>query len=152
LEPFRCPGPPQVPPPLPYLRSEDWAFDIELEATLQSGAMVAAGLPPLTLSRTNFKRLYWNMAQQLAHHTSNGCVLQPGDLLASGTISGPTADSYGSLLELTWGGTRAIALPTGETRSFLEDGDRLTLTGRCRNDAIRVDFGEATGTIRPAHA
>ena len=152
LEPFRLPAPPQEPAPLPYLRSSDnWAFDIRLEATLQSAAMRAANLPPLTLSRTNFKHPYWSMAQQLAHHTVNGCTLRPGDLLASGTISGPTPDSYGSLLELTWGGTRPIALPTGETRRFLEDGDRLTISGWCEGDGYRVDFGEVTGVIRPAH-
>ena len=151
LEPFRCPGPAQDPPPLPHLRtSGDWAFDIELEATLLSAAMAAAGLPPLVLTRTNFRHLYWNMAQQLAHHTSNGCALRPGDLLASGTISGPMPDSYGSLLELTWGGEQPIVLPTGESRRFLEDGDRLILAGRAERDGYRVDFGEVTGVIRPA--
>lgn len=152
LEPFRVPGPTQEPVPLPYLRDgRRWAFDIQLEATLQSAAMAAAGLPPFALSRTNFKHLYWSMAQQLAHHTINGCALRPGDLLASGTISGPTPDSFGSLLELTWGGTRPIALPTGETRRFLEDGDRLTIAGWCQGDGYRVDFGEVTDVIRPAH-
>ncbi len=151
LEPFRVPGPPQEPPPLPYLRGDDWAFDIRLEATLQSAAMRAAGLPPLTLSHTNYKHLYWSMAQQLAHHTVNGCALRPGDLLASGTISGFTPDSYGSMLELTWGGARPIELPTGETRRFLEDGDRLAIGGWCQGDGYRVDFGEVTGVIRPAH-
>jgi fumarylacetoacetase len=153
LAPFRCAGPAQAPPPLPYLRhDDDWAYDIELTATLQSAAMRAAGLPPLTLSRSNFKHLYWSMAQQLAHHASNGCALRPGDLLASGTISGPTPDSYGSLLELTWGGTRPLTLPTGETRRFLADGDRLTISGQCGAGETRVDFGEVVGTIRPAHA
>ena len=149
LEPFRCPGPVQDPAPLPHLRTEDdWAFDIQLEATLQSADMAAAGLPPISLTRTNFRHLYWNMAQQLAHHTSNGCIVRPGDLLASGTISGPTPDSYGSLLELTWGGERPFLLPTGETRRFLEDGDRLTLTGWGQGDGYRVEFGEVTGVIR----
>ena len=153
LEPFRVPGPTQEPPPLPYLRHDEaWAYDIELTATLHSAAMRAAGLPPLTLSRTNFKHLYWSMAQQLAHHTANGCALRPGDLLASGTISGPTPDSFGSLLELAWGGTRPIALPTGETRSFLEDGDRLTIAGQSGAGGQRVDFGEVTGIVQPAHA
>jgi len=151
LEPFRVPGPPQEPAPLPYLRgSGDWAFDVRLEATLESATMSAAGLPPMTISRTNYKHLYWSMAQQLAHHTVNGCTLRPGDLLASGTISGPTPDSYGSLLELTWGGTQPVTLPTGEMRRFLEDGDRLTITGWCQGDGYRVDFGEVTGVIRPA--
>ncbi|CUS03126.2 Fumarylacetoacetate (FAA) hydrolase [Candidatus Promineifilum breve] len=153
LAPFRCPGPPQEPPPLPYLQHDAaWAYDIELTATLQSAAMQAAGLPPLALSRTNFRHLYWSMAQQLAHHTANGCALRPGDLLASGTISGPTPDSRGSLLELAWGGTRPIALPTGETRRFLEDGDRLTIAGHCGAGDDRIDFGDVTGSVQPAHA
>lgn len=152
LEPFRLPGPSQQPAPLPYLRGGgDWAFDIRLEATLQSAAMHTAGLPPMILSRTNFRHLYWSMAQQLAHHTVNGCALRPGDLLASGTISGPTPDSYGSLLELTWGGTEPVTLPTGETRRFLEDGDRLTIAGWCQGDSYRVDFGEVMGVIRAVH-
>ncbi len=113
--------------------------------------MRAAGLPPMILSRTNFRHLYWSMAQQLAHHTVNGCALRPGDLLASGTISGPTPDSYGSLLELTWGGAQPITLPTGEMRRFLEDGDRLAIGGWCQGDGYRIDFGEVTGVIRPAH-
>jgi len=151
LEPFRCPGPAQEPRPLPHLRCvADWAFDIQLGVTLQSAAMVAAGMQPVTLTRTNYRHLYWNMAQQLAHHTSNGCAVRPGDLLASGTISGPTPDSYGSLLELAWGGERPLTLPTGETRRFLEDGDRLTLTGWAERDDYRVDFGEVTSVISPA--
>ncbi len=153
LEPFRCPGPPQEPPLLPYLQDHQaWAYDIELTATLQSAAMQAGGLPPLALSRTNFRHLYWSMAQQLAHHTANGCALRPGDLLASGTISGPTPDSRGSLLELAWGGKRPIDLPTGETRRFLEDGDRLTIAGHCGADDDRIDFGDVTGIVQPAHA
>lgn len=152
LEPFRCPGPTQDPVPLPYLRSsEEWAFDIQLQATLQSAAMRDAGLPPAVLSRTNFRHLYWNMAQQLAHHTSNGCVLRPGDLLASGTISGPTPDSYGSLLELTWGGTQTIELPTGELRRFLADGDRLAITGWCDDGRTQAGFGEVAATILSAN-
>jgi fumarylacetoacetase len=105
---------------------------------------------PCCISRSNFRYLYWNICQQLAHHTINGCNLQPGDLLASGTISGPTPDSYGSLLELAWKGTRPIVLPNGEQRSFLADGDRITLTGWCQGDGYRVGFGEVTGRILPA--
>jgi fumarylacetoacetase len=90
------------------------------------------------------------MAQQLAHHTVNGCNLRPGDLLASGTISGPEPGSYGSLLELTWGGERPISLPTGETRRFLEDGDVLTITGWRQRDGYRVDFGEVTAQVQPS--
>lgn len=153
LEPFRCPGPPQHPAPLPYLRhKEEWAFDINLQATLQSAAMRTAGLPPLVISRTNFRYLYWSMAQQLAHHASNGCALRPGDLLASGTISGPTPDSCGSLLELTWGGQRPLELPTGETRRFLEDGDCLALSGWAERGDYRVGFGEVAADIAPAGA
>jgi fumarylacetoacetase len=142
LEPFRTAGPVQDPPPLPYLRTQgDWSYDIHLEAWLQTEQMDR----PFRISRSNFKYLYWNMCQQLAHHTVNGCNLRPGDLLASGTISGPTPDSYGSMLELAWRGTRPIALPNGEKRSFLQDGDSLTLTGWCQGDGYRVGFGEVTG-------
>lgn len=147
LESFRVPGPAQEPSPLPYLQtSHDWAFDIHLEVQLQTAQMATA----VSISRTNFRYLYWNMAQQLAHHTATGCNLRPGDLLASGTISGPTPDSWGSLLELAWGGTRPITLPTGETRTFLEDGDRLTLTGWCQGDGYRVGFGKVTGQVLAA--
>jgi fumarylacetoacetase len=148
LEPFRCPGPRQEPPPLPYLQSSgDWAFDIHLEARLQSGAMAKHMDKPATIVRTNFRHLYWNVCQQLAHHASGGCNLRPGDLLASGTISGPTPDAYGSLLELTWRGTRPLSLPNGETRTFLADGDRLTLTGWAQGDGYRVGLGEVSGQI-----
>ena len=152
LEPFRRPGPPQSPEPLDYLRDDsDWAFDIHLAATLQSEAMRVAGMPPLVITRTNFRHLYWSMPQQLAHHTINGCAVRPGDLLASGTISGPMPDSRGSLLELTWGGAQPLELPTGETRRFLEDGDRLALTGWCQGDGYQVGFGEAAATVRAAN-
>jgi fumarylacetoacetase len=151
LEPFRVPGPSQDPEPLPYLCSSGhWSFDIRLEARLQTAEMAKAGYQPALLTQTNFRHLYWNMAQQLAHHTVNGCNLRPGDLLASGTISGTEAGSYGSMLELTWGGERPIILPTGETRRFLEDGDRLTITGWCQGDGFQVGFGEVTGQIQPA--
>jgi fumarylacetoacetase len=144
LEPFRCPGPAQEPRPLPYLQSVGhWAYDIQLEVALQSEAMSEA----VIITRSNFRYLYWNMAQQLAHHTVNGCNLRPGDLLASGTISGPTPDSYGSMLELTWRGTKPIHLPTGETRTFLHDGDQLSLTGWCQGDGYRVGFGQVMGKI-----
>ncbi len=149
LEPFRCPGPEQSPEPLPYLRGDGPAnYDIQLEVSLQSAMMSA----PATICRTNFSELYWSMPQQLAHHTITGCNLRPGDLLASGTISGPTPGTYGSLLELAWGGERPIELPSGELRRFLEDGDRLTLTGWCQGDGYRVGFGEATGRILPTHS
>ena len=105
---------------------------------------------PQRISATNFKHLYWNICQQLAHHASNGCNLRPGDLLASGTVSGPTPDSLGCLLELTWRGARPLTLPSGEQRAFLQDGDRLTLTGWCQGDGYRVGFGEVTGKVLPA--
>jgi fumarylacetoacetase len=147
LAPFRTAAPPQEPLPLPYLQAtERWTFEIQLEAWLQSANMADAA----AISRTNFRYLYWTIAQQIAHHTVNGCNLRPGDLLASGTISGPTPDSYGSLLELAWGGKRPLAMPSGETRTFLEDGDTLTLTGWCQGNGYRVGFGEVSGQILPA--
>ena len=147
LEPFRTAGPVQDPVPLPYLRTAgDWAYDIHLEVFMQSAAMDR----PHRVAASNAKYLYWNICQQLAHHTVNGCNLRPGDLLASGTISGPTPDSYGSLLELAWKGTRPLTLPTGEKRVFLEDGDRVTMTGWCQGPGYRVGFGEVTGRILPA--
>jgi fumarylacetoacetase len=147
LEPFRTAGPVQAPPPLPYLQSKgDWAYDIHLEVHLQTEKMDK----PQRISVSNFKYLYWNMLQQLAHHTVNGCNLKPGDLLASGTISGPTPDSYGSMLELAWKGTKPVVLPNGEQRTFLQDGDRVTMTAWCQGDGYRVGFGEVTGKILPA--
>jgi fumarylacetoacetase len=147
LEPFRRPLPPQDPEPMAYLRAKsDFTFDIELEAHLQTASMDA----PHLISRTNFQNLYWSIAQQLAHHTVNGCNLQPGDLLASGTISGPTEESRGCMLELTWRGANPLKLPNGETRKWLEDGDTLTLTGWCQGEGYRVGFGEMTGRILPA--
>jgi fumarylacetoacetase len=147
LEPFRTTGPVQDPEPLPYLKqSGPHAFDIRLEARLQTTGMDW----PQTISTTNFKHLYWSMAQQLAHHTVNGCNLRPGDLLASGTVSGPTPDSLGCLLELTWRGARPLTLSSGEQRTFLQDGDRLSLTGWCQGKGYRVGFGEVTGKILPA--
>ncbi len=149
LEPFRTAGPKQDPPPLPYLHSPgDGAFDIHLEVSLQSNTMAR----PHVLCRSNAKYLYWNICQQLAHHAVNGCNLRTGDLLASGTISGPTPDSYGSLLELAWKGTKPIELPNGEKRVFLQDGDRVTLTGWCQGAGYRVGFGEATGGVLAALA
>src|SRR5262249_14326173 len=142
LEPFRTAGPKQDPEPFPYLRSPgDWAFDVHLEVLLQSATMDR----PHLVSRSNAKYLYWNVCQQLAHHAVNGCNLRTGDMLASGTISGPAPDSYGSMLELAWKGTKPIELPNGEKRLFLQDGDRVTLTGWCQGSAYRVGFGEATG-------
>jgi fumarylacetoacetase len=147
LEPFRVPGPIQDPTPFPYLRSDGpAAFNIRLEVFLETESSNARRL----LSVSNFQHLYWNVRQQLAHHTVNGCNLRPGDLLASGTISGSTPDSLGSLIELTWKGTRPLELPGGERRVFLQDGDQLTLTGWCQGESYRVGFGEVTGRILPA--
>jgi fumarylacetoacetase len=147
LEPFRTAGPNQDPAPLPYLRTVgDWGLDIHLEVELKGDKMER----PHRICASNSKYLYWNVCQQLAHHTVNGCNLRPGDLLATGTISGPTPDSFGSLLELAWRGTKPIALPNGETRTFLQDGDRVIMTGWCQGNGYRVGFGEVAGTILPA--
>jgi fumarylacetoacetase len=146
LEPFRMAGPTQDPEPLPYLRGDaNFTYDIHLEVFLQT----AASAEPHRICESNFRHLYWSIAQQVAHHTINGCNLRPGDLLASGTISGPTPDSRGSLLELSWGGTQPLNLPNGETRRFLEDGDHVTITGWCQGEGYRVGFGEVTGTLLP---
>ncbi|EKS68591.1 MULTISPECIES: fumarylacetoacetase [Caballeronia] len=147
LEPFRTATPAQDPQPLAYLRHEgDHAFDIELEVTLRpEGAHT-----PTTISRTNFKLMYWSMAQQLAHHTVGGCNTRVGDLMGSGTISGPTPDSCGSLLESTWNGQRPVKLEQGGERAFLQDGDEITLRGWCQGEGYRVGFGECAGRILPA--
>ena len=147
LKPFRKPLPAQEPAPLAYLRAaENFTYDIELEARLRTQTMDTVHV----ITRSNFRNLYWSMAQQLAHHTVGGCNLQPGDLLASGTISGPTEDSRGCMLELTWRGAKPLVLPNGETRKWLEDGDTLTLTGWADGDGYRVGFGEVAGKILPA--
>lgn len=144
LEPFRCEGPQQDPLPLPYLQTGGMStYDIHLEVLLKTAAMDE----PVVISRTNFRRLYWSMSQQIAHHTVTGCNLRAGDLLASGTISGPTRDSCGSLLEITWRGTEPIQLPNGEERKFLLDGDEVTLRGWCEGDGYRIGFGECRGGI-----
>ena len=158
LEPFRAAGPRQQPEPLPYLRHADpdggHNFDIRLEVQLQPQAE-AAGEPGRqaqadVICRTNFRHMYWSMAQQLAHHTVSGCNTVPGDLMGSGTISGPTPDSYGSLLELTWNGKNPLALSDGSERTFLQDGDTTVLKGFCKNGAIRVGFGELRNKIAPS--
>ena len=147
LEGFRKPLPKQDPEPLPYLRSTtDFTFDIHLEARLQTAKTDS----PSMITRTNFQNLYWSVAQQLAHHTVNGCNLEPGDLLASGTISGPTEESRGCMLELTWRGANPLKLPNGETRKWLEDGDELTITGWCQGAGYRIGFGDVSGRVLPA--
>ncbi len=152
LEPFRVAGPLQEPPPLPYLRvNRPWGYAIDLAVELQSERMRAQGVAPAAISRTNFRDMYWNVAQQLAHATANGAVARPGDLFASGTISGATQGSQGSFIELTWNGERPIELPDGETRRFLDDGDEVVLRGWCeREGARRIGFGTVRGRIEPA--
>ena len=147
LAPFRCPGPIQDPAPLPYLQSSgDRMFDIELEVAWQGSKIEEEFI----LSRTNARHLYWDFSQQLAHHTSTGCNLRPGDLLASGTISGPDQGSFGSLLELTSAGKQPMYLPGGERRTFLADGDRISMRGWCQGDGYRLGFGEVAGMIKAA--
>lgn len=147
LEPFRVPGPPQDPEPLPYLRQVDKAsVDLHLEVALRPDGTADA----TTVCRTNFRHLYWSMSQQLAHHTISGCNTRVGDLMGSGTISGPEPDSFGSLLELTWNGRNPLSLAGGGERSFLEDGDEVTITGWCQGDGYRIGFGEVTGRVTPA--
>lgn len=152
LEPYRIAGPEQVPQPLPYLRTpEAWNYDVQLVVELQTQKMRERGMAAEIISRSNFKYMYWNMAQQLAHTTVNGTAVRPGDLYASGTISGPTPDSYGSFIELTWRGSKPLRLQSGEERAFLEDGDTVTLRGVCEAPGKpRIGFGAVSGTIIPA--
>lgn len=144
LSPFKVAAPKQDPPPLPYLRYDgDGAYDIHLEAFIQSEKMSE----PMRLTRTNFKHMYWTPAQQLAHHTCNGTAMRAGDLCGSGTISGPTEDSRGSMLEICWKGTKPIDLPDGSQRKFFADGDTIILRGWCQGDGYRIGFGECRGKI-----
>ncbi len=150
LEPFRVPPSQRAegdPPILSYLaQSGDGGFDINVEVWLRSTKMSE----PVRLSSGNLRDMYWTMGQLVAHHASNGCNLRPGDLLASGTVSGPTKESRGCLLELTWRGSEPITLPSGETRCFLEDGDEVILHAYCEQEGLRVGFGECRGTVFPA--
>jgi fumarylacetoacetase len=158
LEPFRVPAGARAqsdPAPLPYLTSENdrarGAVDIAVEVYLATAAMRARAIPPQRLSRSRVADLYWTFAQMLTHHTGGGCNLRPGDLFASGTVSGPTPDARGCLLELTWRGAEPLALPSGETRTFLEDGDEVIMRGRCeRAGAVTIGFGECRGIVTPA--
>ena len=146
LEPFRVASPEQDPQPLPYLRQKgDKSFDIKLEVELKTedGSVTS-------LCKTNFKYMYWTMAQQLAHHTVNGCKVNSGDMMGSGTISGPTPDSFGSMLELSWQGTREIKLTDGSTRKFLKDHDSVIMKGYCTREGVRIGFGEVSTKIVPA--
>ena len=147
LEPFRVMGPVQSPEVLPYLQFAGMKnYDINLEVDITT-----AGGHRKTVCKSNFKYMYWNMCQQLAHHTVNGCNIQVGDVYASGTISGPDPSSYGSMLELTWRGTKPIEMPDGSQRKFIEDGDTVTLRGYAEKDGVRVGFGEAAGMIVAAN-
>jgi fumarylacetoacetase len=147
LEPFRLHGPAQDPVPLPYLRQTGANnFDLELDVALQASGMSVAK----TICRTNFKYMYWSSVQQLVHHASSGCAMNVGDLLGSGTISGPEKHQRGSLLEISWNGSEPVQLAPGVTRSFLEDGDSLLMRGWCQGDGYRIGFGVVEGTILPA--
>ena len=157
LAPFRAAWtrPAGEPPPLAYLDDtgvlERGAIDIQLEVWLDTAAMRARGAPAQRLSQANFRDSWWTVSQMLTHHTVNGCNLNPGDLLGSGTQSGALPDEGGSLLELSSGGKRPLALAGGESRTFLEDGDRVMLRGWCEREGyVRIGFGEAVGTVRPA--
>jgi fumarylacetoacetase len=155
LEPFRVPvykRPDGDPAPLPHLYDANdqqmGGYDITLEVLLSSEAMRDENIPPMRVSCGNFQEMYWTVAQLITHHTSNGCDLRPGDLLASGTVSGSTPESRGCLLERTWRGSEPLTLPTGEQRRFLEDGDEVIMRGYCeREGAARIGFGECRGVV-----
>lgn len=147
LEPFRTKGPEQKPEVLPYLEVKgEKNFDINLQVLLQP-----EGGEENVICNSNFKYMYWNVNQQLAHHTINGCNIQVGDMYASGTISGPTPDSYGSMLELAWKGTKPIKLSDGSERKFLEDGDTVIMRGYAEKDGVRIGFGEVRSKVLPAN-
>jgi fumarylacetoacetase len=145
LEPFRTKGPKQDPTPLPYLQQKGkHTFDINLEVAIESdnGELT-------TVTKSNFKYLYWSMSQQLAHHTSNGCRVNSGDMMGSGTISGTTKDSFGSMLELTWGGKNPLKLNDGTERKFINDNDTVIMKGYCKNNEVRIGFGEVSSKLLP---
>lgn len=146
LEPFRVDSPKQEPEPFPYLQQTGkHSFDIHLEVAIQPENDEAS-----SITKSNFKYMYWTMAQQLAHHTVNGCIVNSGDMMGSGTISGPTTDSYGSMLELSWQGTKLVPLKNGQTRKFIEDNDTVILTGYCEKNGIHLGFGEVSTKLLPA--
>jgi fumarylacetoacetase len=146
LEPFRVDGPEQSPSVLPYLNYKGKKnFDILLEVSIKSKDAEEA-----VVCRSNFKYMYWNVSQQLAHHTVNGCNIQVGDLYASGTISGPSPGSYGSMLELSWNGQKPLQLSNGSERTFIEDGDTVVMRGYARKDGVRIGFGECRGEVKPS--
>ncbi|WP_113924934.1 fumarylacetoacetase [Cognataquiflexum aquatile] len=146
LETFRVAGPKQEPEVLPYLQYKtDHAFDIKLEVLIQP-----EGLKATKVCTSNFKYMYWNISQQLAHHTINGCNINVGDMMASGTISGPTEDSFGSMLELSWKGTKPVLLEEGGERKFIQDGDSVIMKGYAEKNGTRIGFGEVEGKVLPA--
>ena len=146
LEPFRVKGPEQSPEPLPYLQQKGAkAFDINLEVAIQPENEVET-----VVSRSNLKYMYWSMAQQLAHHTINGCRVNSGDMMGSGTISGPTEDSFGSMLELSWGGQKPLKMNDGSERKFINDNDTVIIRGYCQKDNLRIGFGEVSSKLLPA--
>jgi fumarylacetoacetase len=157
LAPFRIPAFPRPegdPAPLDYLTDagdqQSGGFDIHLSVLLRTGRMTEAGEQPVEIITSNAKHLYWTLAQMVTHHSSNGCNLLPGDLIGTGTISGPTRAELSSLLELTFGGKEPVTLPSGETRGFLADGDEITLAARCEREGFRsLGFGKVTGKIIP---
>ena len=145
LEPFKTKGPKQEPTPLPYLQQKGkHSFDIHLEVAIKPEKA-----EPTVITRSNFKYMYWTMSQQLAHHTSNGCRVNSGDMMGSGTISGPTADSFGSMLELTWGGKNPIKLSDGTERKFINDNDTVIMKGYSQNENVRIGFGEVSSKLLP---
>ncbi|XP_032682459.1 fumarylacetoacetase [Odontomachus brunneus] len=147
LEPFKVPNAVQDPIPFPYLQhSESCNFDVKLEVDIKPSNGIVT-----TICRSNYKHMYWTSQQQLAHHTVTGCNINPGDLMASGTISGETPDSFGSMLELCWKGTKNILLKDGATRKFLQDNDEVIIRGYCVGDGYRVGFGQCAGKLLPAH-
>lgn len=147
LQDFAIANAVQEPTPLPYLQHTDpYTFDVNLEVSLNCENIKR----PVTICTTNFKNMYWTPKQQLVHHTVTGCNVRPGDLMGSGTISGETPDSYGSMLELSWKGTKPLDLGEGVTRKFLQDGDEVIMTGFCQGNGYRVGFGECRGKILPA--
>ena len=153
LAPFRIPQPERPdgdPRPLDYLTSTqpDAAFDITLEVLIETPGLKTAGKPPHLLARSNARHLYWTIGQMITHHACGGCNLEPGDLIGTGTISAPTADGLGSMLELTRGGREPVTLASGETRRFLEDGDEVIMRASCaREGFIPIGFGECRGMI-----
>ena len=145
LEPFRTKGPKQEPTPLPYLQQKGkHSYDINLQVAIQPENSEAT-----VVSNSNFKYMYWTMSQQLAHHTSNGCRVNSGDMMGSGTIAGPTPDSFGSMLELTWGGKNPIKLNDGTERKFINDNDTVIMKGFCQNSHVRIGFGEVSSKLLP---